>query len=509
MYKNEKKFFIFPKISTEFLWIAVTFSASLFALSLIPLIPNDFWWHLKVGEIIFHTKSIPKTNMFAWSLPNNYPYFYGAWLGELLFYLVYKIGQVPLILFVRNVLGGIVLGVLSLLSFRKSKSWRVSAIVLVIFFLMFWYNGSVRTQMWAWILFIVFFFLVDSYSQGSINQYWLVVLPIVMILWTNLHGSFVLGLVIIFIYLISELISKLLLPHKSNSWNHLFWLVIIFAITSLAILVNPHGIGIVKYINHMLTDQPTQSLILEWQPPAPTTLGNITFYISILILLVTLAYSKYRPKLPELLLISAFLWLAWNGQRYIIWYAMIAIPTIAALISQMPFKTLKFEKQKNWLNTLLVIILLTPIVLVQPWFVENFPLPKRYTKMLSPPNDVGPLLTKDTPINASNYLKNHPGGKLFNDIVFASYLIWANEEQPVFIDLRAEMFPNQQWIDYFSISQGNNFDIILSDYGADRILLNRDLQSGLELSLYTSNKWRLEYSDDISQIWVKFNSDKK
>jgi len=129
--------------------------------------------------------------------------------------------------------------------------------------------------------------------------------------------------------------------------------------------------------------------------------------------------------------------------------------------------------------------------------------------MLLPPNDVGPLLTKDTPINASNYLKNHPGGKLFNDIVFASYLIWANEEQPVFIDLRAEMFPNQQWVDYLSISQGNNFDEILSDYGANRIMLNRNLQSGLELSLNNSNRWELEYSDDISQIWKKIRRVKK
>lgn len=503
MHKIEKNLTYLPKVSTEFLWVAVLFSASLFALSLIPLIPNDFWWHLKVGEIIYETKTIPKTNLFAWTLSSDYPYFYGAWLGELLFYIIFRIGQVPLIIFTRNLLGGLMLVFISFISHRRSKSWRLTALVLSLFFLMFWYNSSVRTQMWAWIPFIIFFYIVDAYSQNTLNHYWLFLIPIIMVLWVNLHGSFILGLVIIGIYLLGEIILKLISSKEAHPWSHIYWLGLILIITTFTVFLNPRGLGIINYLHHMLTDQPTQSLILEWQPPSPATPGSFTFYLSILILIITLAYSKYHPRLPELLLIAALLWLAWNGGRYIIWYAIIVTPALGALISELQIPFPRIESQKNIINGFLILMLTIPVLFVQPWFVEKLPLPSRYTQMILPPNEIGPLLSKDTPIYASNYLKNHTGGKLFNDAVFASYLIWANPEQSVFIDLRAEMFPYQQWADYLSISQGINFDEILSNYGANRILLNRNLQAGLEASLVNSEQWRLEYSDDISQIWIK------
>ena len=506
MENHKTKKTLIPKSTTEFLWVGVIFTASLSAISLIPLIPNDFWWHLKVGEIIYVSKSVPKVNIFAWSLPYDFPYFYGAWLGELLFFLVYKIGQVPLIIFTRNLLGGLVLIILGINLHYRSHSWRISALILGLFFLMFWYNGGVRTQMWAWLPFIAFFLLLDAYSNKRIKPYLLLFLPALMILWTNLHGSFILGIVMIAIFLGSELLLKVFHHRDANSCSSIIWLAIILLITTSTILINPRGFEIIQYLHHMLTDQPTQSLIPEWLPPTPSTLGNIVFYISILILIVSLTYSQYKPRLTELMLIIAFLWLAWNGGRYIIWYAILVTPTLASLISQLPISIPKIETQHNYINTILIILMIIPIVLVQPWFAEKLPLPDRYKQMILPPNEVGPLLGKETPIYASIFLKTQPRGKLFNDATFASYLIWANSEQPVFIDLRAEMFPLQLWEDYLSISEGCDIERLLEKYKIDQIILNRDLQQGLEFALNESELWTLEYSDDIAQIWQRNKS---
>ena len=91
-------------IGLDILWVLVILSGFLFFTSLIPLPPNDFWWHLKIGEYIFTNHSIPTTNIYAWSLPADQPFFYAAWLAELLFYILYRLGNLDLIIFTRTIL---------------------------------------------------------------------------------------------------------------------------------------------------------------------------------------------------------------------------------------------------------------------------------------------------------------------------------------------------------------------------------------------------------------------
>src|SRR5947209_10123765 len=75
-----------------------------FLISLTPIIAIDFWWHLRVGQLIADTGRIPKANLFAWTLPLDTPYIYGAWLSEWLLNTLYRQGDVPLVIFTRNAL---------------------------------------------------------------------------------------------------------------------------------------------------------------------------------------------------------------------------------------------------------------------------------------------------------------------------------------------------------------------------------------------------------------------
>jgi hypothetical protein len=77
-----------PSLGTDTLWPLIVLAGFGFLASLVPLPPNDFWWHLKIGEIIFSEHYLPSTNMFGWALPANQPFIYGAWLGEFLYYFI-------------------------------------------------------------------------------------------------------------------------------------------------------------------------------------------------------------------------------------------------------------------------------------------------------------------------------------------------------------------------------------------------------------------------------------
>jgi hypothetical protein len=115
----------------------------------------------------------------------------------------------------------------------------------------------------------------------------------------------------------------------------------------------------------------------------------------------------------------------------------------------------------------------------------------------------GPLLDTGTPVAATDYLKSHPGGNLFNEMGYGSYLIWAVPTQGVFVDPRVELYPYDQWMDYIHINNGTNYEELLAKYGADRILLDKKLQPNLAASLPNDQQWVLEYDDQYSQVWSK------
>jgi len=274
-------------------------------------------------------------------------------------------------------------------------------------------------------------------------------------------------------------------------------------LAGLATVVNPRFTKIFSYVMNLMTDRPSQGLIEEWQSPTPNGIANTAFFILILAVMVVLIFSHYRPTPTEILLVIAFLWLAWSGQRYVIWFGLVTAPILARAIASLPVKKPAFEPQRNWLNTILAGMLVVPVLVVQPWFVERLPLPAAYRSMIWQEIPDGPLIDVETPVNAVEFLNTHSGGKLFNEMGYGSYLIWELPKQKVFIDPRVELYPFEQWQDYIRISRGTRYNELLMKYGADRILLNSALQKELALQLHNDPLWLLEYEDDRAQIWGK------
>jgi len=490
-------------ISLDILWVLVIICGFLFITSLTPLPPNDFWWHLKIGEYISTNHTIPTTNMFAWTLPADQPFFYGTWFAELLFYLLYRIGGIALIILARTLLIGITVWLVASEARRQSNSWRISAGVITFLCLMILNNLIVRTQMWAWIPFVTTYLVLKRYTDGELSWKWLFLCPISMVLWVNVHGSFILGLILPGAFFLGETISKLLKLPKVLNWHQIGWIGCTGVLSGVAVLINPRFEEIITYTINLLTDPPSQKLIEEWQSPTPHGIANIFFFISIIVFIIILAYSKYHLTPTEIILFIGFLWLAWSGQRYVIWFGMISAPILARLIKDLPLKIPSFTPQKNWLNLIILIIIFIPVIAVQPWFVENLPLPDDYWKFVLRNTPYGPLNSVETPVGAVEYLQSHPGGNLFNEMGYGSYLIWALPGQKVFTDPRVELYPYDQWMDYIQINNGRNYNEILMKYGADRILLDKKLQRDLADSLAKDQLWKLEYDDQYSQVWVK------
>lgn len=491
------------KLRTDQLWLVVILAGFAFYTSLVPLPPNDFWWHLKIGEIIHIQNLIPDTNMFSWALPADYPFVYGAWLAEYLFYSLHQFAGLEVLIFLRNIIAVITFGLVGIEAQARSGSWRISALVTAITGLMVLNNLPIRPQIWSWIPYVLYLILLRRFNQRKINKWWLALLPMIMVFWVNAHGAFILGLVLIGVFFISTFLQRRGELTTKESIREIGWIGSIGILTTFATVVNPRFIGIFSYVLDLMTDAPSQRLVEEWQSPTPTGISNIVFYLSILLLITLLSYSQYKLKAIDILLIVPFLWLAWSGQRYVIWYAIISTPMIAELIGNLSIKIRTPVANKLWKNTIMGAFIFLPVVLVQPWFVERLPLPESYQELVLHETDEGPLISVDTPIAAVDYLRSYPGGRLFNEMGYGSYMIWSLPEQKVFVDPRVELYPYDVWQDYIKISRSIRYRDLIDEYGINRILLKKDGQEELSTAISSDPDWELEYNDDYAQVWTK------
>ncbi len=485
------------------LWLIVVLAFLLFYASIVPQPPNDLWWHLRIGRLIVESGHIPRTNLFAWTLPADTPFTYAAWLGEVWLYLLHAAGGVALLLFSRTLIVGIAFWLTAMEAERRSGSARIAAMATLLLGLMTFNNLIVRTQMWSWLPFVLILRLLRRYGDGEVPPRRLAAMPLLIALWSNLHGAFVLGLVLGGLVALGESWRWLRRPaERPFARLKALWLAV--GASALAVMANPRGAGLYRYVLNLLGSAPVQQLIVEWQSPTPHGIANTTFFAVVLGLLLLFAFGRRRLGPTDGLLLAFFLWMAWGSQRSVLWFGFVAAPILAEQVAALlPSRLLHADAPRNALNLVLALLVWLPVLLVQPWWVEEMPLPATYRAQVWHGTEAGPLLDRHTPVKAVAYLRDHPGGRLFNEMGYGSYLIWALPQQKVFIDPRVELFPYEMWLDYAAISHGVRYDRLLQDYGVDRLLIDRELQRDLSLSLAEDREWKLVYSDEVAEIWQR------
>lgn len=175
-------------------------------------------WHIRTGQLILSTHSVPRVDPFSSSL-NGHPWFAWEWLYDLLVgWLASATGLNGVIVFTAFVIA---------LTFSLAFRWLVHrgvnipvALVLVLLAT----SASMihffaRPHVVSWLLTFVWFWVLDSSDakcvagrfdsadsvKKSSSQRLLWLLPTTMVLWVNLHGGFLIALVLLAIYWLSAL----------------------------------------------------------------------------------------------------------------------------------------------------------------------------------------------------------------------------------------------------------------------------------------------------------------
>ena len=471
-----------PSRSYDLLWLSLAV-LPLVALSfLFSIHAMDYWWYLRIGHETLLNGFVPTTDTISWTQAGK-PVIYQPWLAGVIFWWIYDLGGATLTYLLRAILLVGTFGLLWILA-RRAAGPRLATVLILIMALASSNNWQMRPQLFAYPLFVVCLYSLYNWQDGNDRTLW--ALPVSVLLWSNLHGSFVLALV---------LAGTALVFGKGNRRS----LLITIGGIVLATFVCPRGIDNWRFLNFMLHSPSDQIFSLEWLPPRNEGWQLNIFFAWTLLLAPLAALSPRKPSLTEWAFFLSFGWLAFSGIRYVIWFLFLLPMITAAPLAGLTYGKLDMPaKTKSPIFNIGIIIIFALLTLLylpgirERWWSEA---PAVY----SPDSN---------PIYAVAWLKGHPElpGPMWNDFAFGSYLAFALPGRPTWLDTRFFVFPPEQMNEYQKISHGSReWDTLLQRSRINLLFLSVSGQSQLVENVASSADWCEQYRDKYAVIFSRCN----
>ncbi len=304
-----------------------------------------------------------------------------------------------------------------------------------------------RPLLFTHLLTIVFAGQLRSFQQGRIPA-WRVFasLPPLMMLWANLHGAFMTGLVLVSLYALGSAVTGLRAP---SSFRAAKLLLMLLLVCCLASLVNPNGWRLLAHVLSFFRSPELSTVTTEFASPNFHTAGAKGFALFLLLLLLGMTLLTALPKLgaTEALLVGAWGCFALFSARNIPVFVLVATPLLGRWLAEF----VPTYQPSRWLqhyggwagrvrNNDQVAGNVAPIAVVVAIILF----------VLAKPRIVGgaPLLATDFPsarypTAAVDYLRAHPRvvhGEMFNLFLWGGYLEFSLPERKPFIDSRNDFY---------------------------------------------------------------------
>jgi hypothetical protein len=218
----------------------------------------DLWGRLSVGAVLFQAGHLPRTDDFSYSAAGA-PWIDHEWLAGVVFYLLLLVGEPALVLFkyAAALLALLLVFVLHGSVYRASLAPAAWTLALASPVLRLGFGTTVRAQVFSIVLFQVFLLVLERVRLGRSGLRALLGLLPVGVVWGNLHGGFVMGILVLGCYAAAEALGGRIGRAAAHAAAALGILV------SVA-LANPYGPGYLGFLLHAWTLD--RSHIVEWRP---------------------------------------------------------------------------------------------------------------------------------------------------------------------------------------------------------------------------------------------------
>ncbi len=448
---------------------------------------SDTWWHLATGRWIVAHGAIPTTDVFshtqagtAWHIP--------GWPAQLLLYGVYQLGGD---LALSALAAVIVLAAFAAIASATSAEQPFVRVVALLF------AAVVSSIYWAArpaLLSFLFAAITLAALRRPLSRSTWIALPIIMLLWANIHGGFAIGFILIGLALLGHA-TRWLFSRSEEDRRAVLALAACCLTCAGAACLNPYGFEMLVYPFKTVGLQALGLYIQEWQPPDLSAPLGQAFLAWVVVTLAVAALAWRRIEGPGLVVFLGATAMAFSAARHVPLAALAGVPVFTTGLSGLLAARLGDRAtalgNRPGLPALNAVVLVLVIVLAGVrWLVSSTPASLPIDSPMRPPTAaVAALKVAALP------------GPLFNAYDFGGYLIWALPEQPTFIDGRTDLFPVDQFRDYVTIESGGDEALaVLERYGVRTAIVRAGVP--IDAALAAAPAWLATYRDDIAAVYT-------
>ncbi|MCX7046971.1 MAG: hypothetical protein NTX50_15965 [Candidatus Sumerlaeota bacterium] len=509
---------------------------------------NDVWWHLKTGKLIAANHGLPpKYDVLSYTSAHA-EWHNHEWLSQWAMYEVFsffegrQLGGFRSVILLKSLILAAAFALVWLLGARRSGDAGVSAIMSLIAVSASMFSLAARPPIITYFftpLFLIILYGAHPQERRFVARSdsshpsaparpawgWMLALPLLMILWANLHGGFVIGLILIVFFMLGSLAEGWLAWSAQTPRGRLmrtdeFRLAGRFAICAgccfAATLINPAGWKIYEMYLRVMGDKELVAAISEMQPPNLAFTQGFTLMIVALVAFGSLA-GRRLPRVADYLILLFFLQQALSHVRHLPLFAVTVAPLLAWQAAQLK-EGLWPQWKRCWptaIAALAAAVAIGSVMLPRMGWLD--PTLKRNASSW----DRNRLLLQGLayvpegfPEEVCNFLLSQAPplpGRLFNEVQFAGYLIWrlSPEKYQLFTDNRFDIFGGQYqrlaWqIENGAVRDGRRiWSELLDEWGVNLVII--DSYKPLNKTLQESGEWKLAFVDSrgLFRLWAR------
>jgi len=477
---------------------------------------GDTGWHIRTGDWILANGRVPSVDMFSFTR-NGEPWFAWEWLWDVMFAWLHREGGLAAVVLASILVVCITFSLLFRLVRRRCPENPLVAIAVTIAAC----AGSsihwlARPHLFTMLFLVIFLSVLDRVQREQRDPRLLWSLPLLAVLWTNLHGGFLMGILVLLAYAGGSVAAAVVTPDplvRARCLREARWYGWALAGCAAASLVNPYSWRLHVHLYRYLTDPFQFNFITEFfsfnfhHPVAPWV--EVMLWLAILL---SVRSAAVRGEYVSLLLVAGLSHIALYAARNIPLFLIAAAPVVAQgvdeLLTSIPGQTARFAAwvrhsaasvreagqdiaplDREWrlhivsgFSVLVVALLLRAPLNHDKWRPEFDP--KRY-----PASAVRMLLEQQM------------GERIFTDDEWGDYLIYRTYPQRlVFVDGRSDFYGgafDEKFIHALNVKF--DWESYLGQYRVDTVLL--PTASPLAGAIKESSNWQIVYDDTVAIIF--------
>jgi len=500
---------------TDCLFVAVLTMLLFTPLSVRLLGDAGIGWHIRTGQLILATHAIPRMDPFSSTMAGK-PWFAWEWLYDVAAgKLESALGLNGVVWFTALVIAAVFAGTFRWLT-RRGANFAVALVLVLLALAASTIHFLARPHVLSWLFTLIWFAVLDcSEREGLGAQRKLWSLPLLMLLWVNVHGGFLAGFVLLGIFWVAAAwkwfsttdtrIGDSL--EKIGARQQTLHLTLAGVGTVAASLINPYGWNLYAHVYSYLSDRFLMDHIDEFQSPNFHGVAQRCFAVLFLIAVATIAVRGRELRLSGLLTVLFAMYAGLYASRSIPLSSILLVMVVGPLMGRKESRFAQFTAGKRTESFLERMTEIELQLRAHAW-----PLAAIAITLLIAANGgrVGSEAVMNAhfspqrmPVAAVNFVVEKAlHGPVLSPDYWGGYLIYRlYPKQQVVVDDRHDLYGSKFFKSYLKMIRVEpGWDEFLGEHPAGCVVLPRE--AALTTVLLGDRDWKAIYTDGVAVVFV-------